>query len=292
MSKKSIVKKIKYMLRFISDKRYVKIYYRLKMHKKLNLKEPKTYSEKLNWLKLNDHNPLYTKLVDKYEVKDYIKNEIGEEYVIPTYGIYNNVDEIDLDKLPNQFVLKCTHDSEGIVICKDKSKLDWKAAKKKLKQCLKYNFYYIGREWPYKNVKPRIIVEKYMEDKIAHELIDYKVLCFDGVPKIIFTCTDRYTDGLKVTWFDLNWHKLPFERHYPASNKKIAKPKKFDEMIKFSEKLSKNIPFVRMDWYEINGDLYFGEYTFYPGSGMEEFTPEEWDYKLGELIKLPSKKER
>ena len=274
------------------DKKYLQIKYKKVMHRDLDLDNPKSFNEKIQWLKLYDRKDEYTNLVDKYEVKKHIADVIGSKYLIPTIGIYDKFDQINFDSLPNQFVIKCTHDSGGIVICKDKANFNIFEARKKIEKSLNTNYYYSSREWPYKNVKPRIIVEKYMEDKIAHELIDYKVLCFDGVPKIIFTCTDRYTDGLKVTWFDLNWHKLPFERHYPASNKKIAKPKKFDEMIKFSEKLSKNIPFVRMDWYEINGDLYFGEYTFYPGSGMEEFTPEEWDYKLGELIKLPSKKER
>jgi hypothetical protein len=286
MSKKSIVKKIKYMLRFISDKRYVKIYYRLKMHKKLNLKEPKTYSEKLNWLKLNDHNPLYTKLVDKYEVKDYIKNEIGEEYVIPTYGIYNNVDEIDLDKLPNQFVLKCTHDSEGIVICKDKSKLDWKAAKKKLKQCLKYNFYYIGREWPYKNVKPRIICEQYIEDNDKKELWDYKFLCFNGEPKVMFIVSDRQTGHTKLDFFDMNFNRLEIKQDYPNSNRDFKKPICFDKMIELSKILSKKFKYIRLDFYEVNGKVYFGEFTFYHHGGFTKFEPEEYDEILGSYINL------
>lgn len=273
------------------DKKYLKKKYNSVMHKELNIDNPQTFNEKIQWLKLYDRNSEYVKLVDKYEVKKYVADIIGDEYIIPTLGVYNKFKDIDFDKLPNSFVIKCTHDSGGIAICKDKNIFDTTFAKNKINKSLKRNYYYSGREWPYKNVKPRILVEKYMKDNFSQELIDYKVLCFNGIPKIIFTCTDRYTDGLKVTWFDLNWNKLPFERHYPASNKIIKKPKNLEKMIDFSKKLSKNIPFVRMDWYEINGKLYFGEYTFYPGSGMEEFTPEEWDYKLGELINLPQKRD-
>ena len=187
-------------------------------------------------------------------------------------------------------MIKCNHDSGGLVICKDKSKLDIESARKKINKSLKTNYYYSGREWPYKNVKPKIIIEKYMEDNVNKELIDYKFMCFDGEPKLSFTCSERYKDGLKVTFFDLDWNKLPFERHYPSSNRKIKKPLNYDLMLEFSKILSDNIPFVRVDWYEINGKLYFGEMTFYPGSGYEEFKPLEWDKKIGDLIKLPSKR--
>lgn len=268
------------------SKLYLKIKYKNKIGKKLDFKNPKTFNAKIQWLKINDKNDLYTKLVDKYEVKKYVADKIGKEYVIPTLGVYENFDDIDFSKMPKQFVMKCTHNSGGIVVVKNKGKLDTRLARKKISKQLKENYYYHSREYPYKNVKPRIIVEEYMEDKNSDELVDYKVMCFNGKAKMIFTCTERFSDGLKVTFFDLDWNRLPFERHYPASKKKIPKPKNLKKMIELSEKLAKGIPFVRMDWYEINGKLYFGEYTFYPGGGMEEFIPEEWDEKVGEMLNL------
>lgn len=276
----------------LSDKKYIELRYFSFFLKELNLDNPKSFNEKLQWLKLYDRNSKYTKMVDKYEVKKYVSNIIGEEYIIPTLGIYNSFEEINFDKLPNQFVLKCTHDSGGIVICKDKNNLDIKQAKKKINKSLKKNYYYSGREWPYKNVKPRIIIEKYIDDGKNTQLNDYKVMCFNGKAKCSFVCTERDNKelGLAVTFFDLDWKKMPFKRHYRTSNKKIDKPRNYQKMIELSEKLSKNIPFVRVDWYEIKGKLYFGELTFYPGAGFEEFDPEEWDYKLGEMLKLPDKK--
>ena len=271
---------------WMSDARYVKKEYFLKMGKTLNLDNPKTFNEKLQWLKLNDRKKEYSTMVDKIAVKEYISNVIGENYVIPTIGVYDKFDDIDFNELPNQFVLKCTHDSGGVVICKDKLKLNKKEARKKINKFLKRKYYYAHREWPYKNVKPRIIIEEYMKDKNSEELIDYKVMCFNGKAKIIFTCTERFGGGLKVTFFDLNWNKLPFKRHYPTSEKQISKPKCLKEMVNLSERLSKGVPFVRVDWYEINGKLFFGEYTFYPGAGLEEFTPDKWDSKLGDLIDL------
>ena len=172
------------------------------------------------------------------------------------------------------------------MICKDKAKFDIDAARKTINKYLKRRYYYIHREWPYKNVKPRVLVEKYMKDNDNDELVDYKVMCFNGVAKVIFTCTERFGDGLKVTFFDLDWNRLPFERHYPVSKKTIKKPKNLKKMIDLSERLSSGLPFVRIDWYEINGKLFFGEYTFYPGAGLEEFTPDKWDDKLGDLIDL------
>ncbi len=270
------------------DKKYLEKVFECIMGKELDLDNPQTFNEKLQWLKLYDRKPEYTTMVDKYAVKKYVADIIGEEYIIPTLGVWNHFDEIDFDKLPNQFVLKCTHDSGGIVICKDKNKLDLKSAKKKIEKCLKRNYYWSSREWPYKDVRPRIIAEKYMEDRQAHELIDYKFMCFNGEVKCSFTCSERFSeDGLKVTFFDKCWNVMPFERHYPASKNPPKKPINYNKMIQFSEQLSKGIPFVRVDFYEINGQLYFGELTFYPGGGFEEFTPEDWDYKIGSWLKLP-----
>lgn len=218
-----------------------------------------TYNEKLNWLKLHDHNPLYTTLVDKYEAKKYIARIIGNEYIIPTLGVWNSFDDIDFDRLPNQFVLKCTHDSEGLVIVKDKSKLDKKAAKEKIEAALKQNFYYIGREWPYKNVKPRIIAEQYMEDHVDGELRDYKFFCFDGEPKAMFIASDRASDCVKFDYYDLQFNHLDIKQKYPHAQKRLRKPITFEKMIEFSKVLSKGYPHVRVDFYEVDGHLYFGE---------------------------------
>ena len=274
----------------ISDELYLKTIYKNHFGKRLNLKNPKTFNEKLQWLKLYDRNPDYTKMVDKHEAKDYVSKIIGNEYIIPTLGVYDRFYEIDFDNLPNEFVIKCTHDSGGLVICKNKKDIDVRSSKKKIDDCLKNNYYYAWREWPYKNVKPRIIIEKYMAEDKKNDLIDYKIMCFNGEPKMIFTCSERFGEELKVTFFDLQWNKLPFERHYRSSTEEIAKPYNLDLMLEFSKKLSKNIPFVRVDFYEIKEKLYFGELTFYPGSGLEEFNPSEYDEKIGNMLELPSGK--
>lgn len=272
----------------LPDNIYLKLMYKVMTGQKLDLNNPKTFNEKLQWLKLYDRNPLYTTLVDKFAVREYIKDKIGEEYLIPLLGgPWKSVDEIPFDTLPNQFVLKTTHDSGGVVICKNKAEFNIQAAKEKLNKSLKHNFYYGGREWPYKNVPPQIIAEKYMVDESGEELKDYKLMCFNSKVKASFVCSDRFSkDGLKVTFYDSDWKRLPFERHYPASKVDIDKPKSYEEMVHIAEKLSENMKFVRMDFYEINGKVYFGEFTFYPGSGFEEFNPPEWDEELGKWIEL------
>ncbi len=269
------------------NKFYLKILYRNKFKNKLDIEDPKTFNEKIQWLKLYDRNPEYTKMVDKYEVKKYVKNLIGEEYIIDTLGIYDTFDDIDFSKLPDKFVLKCTHDSGGVVVCKDKETIDVKKCRKKFKKLLRRNYFYNGREFPYKNVKPRIIVEPFMSDGINEDLLDYKFMCFNGKVKCSFVCSERRSEkGLAVDFFDNNWNHLPFERHYRNLGKEIKKPDNLEKMIALAEKLSKGTSFVRVDFYDINGNIYFGEMTFYPGSGLEEFNPEDWDYKLGELITI------
>ncbi len=273
----------------MSDKAYLQMQFKRKIHKKLNLENPKTFNEKIQWLKLNNKNPEFIKMVDKYEAKQYVKNIIGEKYIINTIGIYNSFEEIDFSALPNKFVIKCTHDSGGIVICKDKNQLDIKKTRRKINKFLKRNYFYSGREWPYKNIKPRILIEDYMEDHKNEDLIDYKFMCFNGKVKCEFVCSERRSsEGLAVDFFDTNWNHLPFERHYRNLNKKIEKPSKLEEMIELAEKLASNIPFIRVDFYEINGDIYFGELTFFPGSGFEEFNPEEYDEKMGSWLVLPN----
>ena len=409
----------------LSDEDYIRRLYRAYFHKEIDLANPKTFNEKLQWLKLYDRNPLYTKLVDKYEVKKYVADLIGEEYIIPTYGVWNHFDEIDFEVLPDQFVLKCTHDSGGIVIVSDKNNFDRKAARKKIEKHLKKSYYKLGREWPYKHVAPRIIAEKYIsetDDKVFHfsgvpkiiqvdfagfvdhkrklystdweyieteikfqldrdheikkpealeemlalakklskvfsflrtdfycidekiffgELIfchdsgteefrpekygielekyismdkggiiskegfilsilfenttkkkdsvltDYKFMCFDGKFEMAFTCTNRFSkDELRVTFFDKEWNAMPFERHYKKSDEPIDKPSNFELMILIAEKLSFGIPFVRIDFYETQNQLFFGEMTFFPGNGVEEFEPDFWDGKIGDLLYL------
>lgn len=277
---------IKKLLKLLPDYIFLQIKYRYKFNKKLDLKKPQTFNEKLQWLKLYDRNPEYTKMVDKYEAKKYVANIIGEEYIIPTLGVYDKFEDINFATLPNQFVIKCTHDSGGLIICKDKTKLNIKEARKKINKSLKRNYFYTGREWPYKNVKPRIIAEQYMVDESGTELKDYKFFCFNGEPKLLFVAKDR-PYATKFNYYDMDFKKLPFKQHYKNFNDYIEKPKGFEKMIELSRKLSKDIPHVRVDFYDINGKVYFGELTFYHFSGFEKFEPNEWDKKLGDMLELP-----
>lgn len=273
----------------LDDESYIKRKYRACIKKELNIDNPQTFNEKLQWLKLYDCKPEYTTMVDKYAVKKYVSDIIGEEYIIPTLGVWNHFDEIDFDKLPNQFVLKCTHDSGGIVICTDKSNLDLKAAKKKIEKCLRRNYYWSSREWPYKNVKPRIIAEKYMSDEGKEELSDYKVLCFNGEPKIVEVHKGRFNGQHTQDCYDEFWNKTDIEKHdLPKSNDIMPKPAFLEEMLHLSKLLSKDLIHVRVDWYFTNNRLYFGELTFFDGSGYNLFCGNA-DELLGSWIKLPIK---
>ncbi|MDD4363726.1 MAG: ATP-grasp fold amidoligase family protein [Atribacterota bacterium] len=278
------------LLNWVPDSLYLKGCFRAKMGYPLDLKNPQTFNEKIQWLKLYDRKPEYTQMVDKYAVREYIAKTIGAEYLIPLLGVWDTFDEIDFDQLPDQFVLKCNHDSGTVVICKDKQTFDVDAARKKINARINYNYYYSGREWPYKNVKPKIIAEKYMSQMGCDDLVDYKIMCFNGKAKCEFTCTNRRLEtGLNVTFFDLNWNRLPFERHYPVDPNEIDKPNQLSKMISLSEALAIALDtvFVRIDFYEINNQLFFGEFTLYPGAGLEEFTPDIWDKRLGNWLKLP-----
>lgn len=292
MYQNSIIRRI--AARFYSlipDETFLKIKFIYRMGYKLNLKTPKTYNEKLQWLKLNFHKPIMTTMVDKDAAKKYVAELIGDEYIIPTLGVWDSVDEIDFDKLPNQFVLKCTHDSGGLVVCKDKSSLDIEKAKSKLQRALKNNYYYSNREWPYLNVPKRIICEQYMEDESGYELKDYKWFCFDGEPKALFIASDRQVSGeeTKFDFFDSDFNHLPFTNGHPNATRQINKPAGFEKMKELAAVLSKGWPHLRVDFYDINGKVYFGELTFYHWSGMTPFNPKEWDVKFGEWITLPSK---
>lgn len=286
MSSSKTAKKIRYALRWLPDSLYCQLNYFGHFHKFMNLKNPQTYNEKINWLKLHDRNPYYTKLVDKYEVKPIMAELIGEEYIIPTLGVWDHFDDIDFNSLPSQFVLKCTHDSEGLVIVKDKEKLDKEKAKEKIDSALKQNFYYIGREWPYKDVKPRIIAEKYMEDHSDGELRDYKFFCFNGEPKALFIATDRAVDNVKFDYFDLDYNHLDIKQKYPNAGE-VRKPVTFDRMIELSKVISGGYPHVRVDFYEVDGKLYFGEFTLYHFSGFMPFQPDKWDRIFGDWLTLP-----
>ena len=274
----------------LPDRVYIKLNYLSSTGQKLDFNNLKTFNEKLQWLKLYDRKDIYTNMVDKYEVKHIISELIGTEYIIPTIDIYERFDDINFNKLPNRFVMKCTHDSGGLVIVKDKSKFDISKAKIVINKSLKRNYYYSGREWPYKNVKPRIIIEEYMEDCNSKDLKDYKFFTFSGNIACIQVDYDRFTNH-KRSFYDCDWNRLKFTTLYPTDyNVEIEKPDNLDEMKSIVKKITKyigNPSYVRIDLYSINKRVYFGECTFYHGSGLEKFNPEEWNIRLGNLIKLP-----
>ena len=281
----------RYFSRMIPDKLYLRLEFKKKLGYLLNLKNPQTYNEKLQWLKLYDRNPLYTQLCDKYEVRKYISEKIGERYLIPLYGIWDKPSDIDFSLLPNQFVLKCTHDSGSVIICKDKTTINAEKVKKILKKKMRQNYYYPGREWPYKNIKPRIVAEQYMEDCTTQELRDYKFFVFSSEVKALFIATERQKPGedVKFDFFDSNFKHLPFRQGHENAKEIPDAPKCFEEMKFLAVKLSKGLTQVRIDFYEVNGRVYFGEMTFYHHGGWTPFVPKEWDYIFGEWISLPVK---
>lgn len=284
------------LLKWVPDDLFLKVRYRGEMNKPLNLRNPQTFNEKLQWLKLYDRKPEYTVMVDKYAAKQYVAAKIGEQYIIPTLGVWEHFDDIDFDSLPNQFVLKCTHDSGGLVVCKDKSSLDKTAAREKIEKSLKQNYYWSGREWPYKNVPPRIIAEKYMsnnqeKDNEGTSLKDYKFYSFNGEPQYLYI-SDNMDDHKKarISFATMEWEKAPFGRtDYHEFKELPEKPKHFEDMVKLVRVLSEDHSFLRVDLYEINNNIYFGELTFHPCAGFMPFKPEEWDNRLGQLITLPER---
>ena len=271
-------------LRLLSDEQYLKLFFKSNLGYSLNLENPQTFNEKLNWIKIYDRKPIYTTMVDKYEAKKYVASIIGDEYIIPTLGVWNRFEEIDFNTLPYQFVLKCTHDSGGLVICRDKSKLDIEVARKKINRSLKTNYYLLGREWPYKDVKPRIIAEKYMTDN-GNGLTDYKFYTMNGKVKAMMIVTDRGI-ATKADYFDREFHHLDFTWGYPNSTVLPQKPVQYEKMIELAERLAKGTTEVRVDFYEVRGSLYFGEMTFFDGSGLQPILPVEWDKKLGSWLEL------
>lgn len=291
MKNDSLIKRQLYKVAalLIPDSLFVRLKFRKAMGRWPDLKNPRTFNEKLNWLKLHDHNPLYTRMVDKYEAKKYVAGIIGEEYIIPTYGVWDKAEDIDFDSLPDKFVMKATHDSGRVIICHDKSKLDEEWARVEMKKSLQRDFYAVTREWPYKNVKPRIIAEKLLESPVDKGLADYKVHNFNGTPQIILVCRDRFeSTGLTEDFYDTEWNRLDIHRPLHPNSKQInIKPAELDKILELSGRLAKNCPFMRTDFYIIDGKVYFGEITLYPASASVPFIPESADLELGKLLKLP-----
>ena len=259
----------------------------------LNLVSPETFNEKMQWLKLYDRDPLHTLMVDKHAVKAYVSPLIGEEHVIPTLGLWTNPDDIDFSALPDRFVLKCNHTSgEGLILCRDKTRLNRKEAVRELKKAMRDDYYLTYREWPYKDVPRKIIAEPYMEDLQAAALgLDtlpvYKILCFEGEPRIIQTIQNDKTAHETIDYFDPDWKLLPFRQNYPNSTVPTARPKQLSEMLEIAKKLSSGFHFLRVDLYEINGEIFFSEFTFFSDAGFAPFEPEEWNRILGSWIHLP-----
>lgn len=273
----------------VNDELYIRLIYWAAYGKRLNLCHPKTFGEKLQWLKLNDRRPEYTIMVDKYAVKDFVKKEIGEEYVVPTIGVWDSVDNVDWERLPNQFVMKTTHDSGGVIICRDKSKFNKDAAISKLKSSLKHDFYKQSREWPYKDVPRRIIAEQYISPAHnAKDLPDYKFFCFNGKPQYCQVITGRGTGKMCFDFFDKDWNHQPFHepKKYGFADPEPQRPQGLDEMWSMAEKLAEGKPFSRIDFYQTGNKIYFGEITFFPAGGMGGFDPEEYDRIFGDMISI------
>ena len=279
-------------LNWMPEKFYIKLQFWAHTGYRLNLNEPKTFNEKLQWLKLYNRKSEYTSMVDKYEAKKLVAKKIGENFIIPTLGVWNSFDEIDFNKLPNQFVLKCTHDSGGLVVCKDKRSFDKRKAKKKIEASLKKKFFFVGREWPYKNVPPRIIAEKFLDDN-GHVPIDYKIYCFNGNPYKVMLCLDRdKEEPTKFYSFDFKWNLLRHNLRGMNAPEEftLPKPRTIDFMFESAKILSQGIPFVRVDFYDLLGHMYFGEMTFYPDSGWDSAILPEIDKLYGTMINLSTLK--
>lgn len=275
-------------LRFIPDRIMISFEYRLTMEKKLNLAVPKTFNEKLNWLKLYDRNPIHTMMVDKYTVREYVKSILGEEYLIPLLGKWNRYEDIDFNSLPDTFVMKCSHDSGSVKIITDKNNINHVELKEYFNTRLKINPYSSGREWPYKNVRPYIIVEKYMCDSNGMPPVDYKFFCFNGKVDSCMVCTGRGTKEKRFYFFDKNWKLKKYNNSSQclSDDFTIEKPEGIDKLFDLASNLSKGEAFVRIDFYLINRNPYFGEFTFFPASGFDNQIVDWADSYLGDLIDL------
>lgn len=272
-----------------SDELYIRLKWMATMDYKLNLKSPRTFNEKVNWLKIHDRRPEYITMVDKVAVKDYVKTLIGEKYIIPTLAVWSRVEDIDYDSLPEQFVLKTNHDSGGVVVCRDKKTFNKVRAQEILHKSLKTDYYLQSREYPYKHLSRKVFAEQYLEDKKYGELRDYKFFCFDGEVKALFVATGRMNSNseTKFDFFDSDYKHLDIINGHPNAINTPEKPICFEEMKMIASELSKGIPCVRVDLYEVEGRIYFGELTFSHWGGFTPFQPESWDYTFGSWIKLP-----
>lgn len=272
----------------LTDEAYLKKIYKLYVGRKLNLESPATYTEKLQWLKLHDRQPIYTVMQDKYLVREFIAKTIGEEYLIPLLGVWEDPKEIDFDSLPNQFVLKCNHDCASVIICRDKSELDRDAAIEKLKECLRRNYWIGGREWAYKGIPPKVIAEQYLQDGSSETLTDYKFFCCNGKAKMLLLASGTaHTKERRLDYYDTDFHRLPIVRGSIANSQiDNKKPEQLDLLISLAEKIASGIPFIRVDFYLIQGKPYFGEVAFYPSSGLAEFHPIEWEKRVGSWIDI------
>ena len=290
MNRDKVMTFLKKGLRFLPDKTYIKLYYRLRVGRPLNTKNPTTLNEKLQWLKFNYRFPLQSIVSDKLLVRDYVAEKIGAEYLIPLLGTWENYDDVDFDKLPEKFVLKCNHDSGGLVVCTDKSKLDHKEARNRVEKSLKSNFFYIGREYQYRNIKPRIICEQFISDN-GKVPMDYKIYCFNGKPDVILVCKDRFSDNThraSYLYFDQEWRFQPLNKgDETLTEVDVPKPKNLDRMIEIAKDLSKDFLFARIDLYNIDGQIYFGEITLSPNSGFDPDIKYETDLMFGERLKIP-----
>lgn len=270
---------------FLSDEKYLRLIYRLRMGRKLNLDDPRTFNEKLQWLKLNDRREIYTTMADKYLAKQYLVDKIGERYVVPLLGVWDGFDDIDFDALPKRFVLKTNHDSGTATVCRDKAGFDIRKARKKLGKSLKTDYFILKREWPYKNISRKIIAEEYLEEEPGKEIKDYKFFCFNGVPEMMYIIENSAEIHTKV-FFDMNGRPLDLEIDDPRTEVTPPVPPCFEEMKKLAAKLSEGIPFLRVDFYYVKGRVYVGELTFYHESGLGNIRPSEWNERLGEMIDI------
>jgi hypothetical protein len=278
------------LLQILPDKAYVHLLY-LKTHGHfLHLRRPRTFDEKLQWYKLYYRDARMTTLSDKFEVRDFLRAGGHGGLLNELYGVYDNPDEIDLSALPEQFVLKATHGSGMNIICRDKKSLDWEKSRGLMKQWLRSNYFYSGRQWAYKNIKPRLICEKFLENQEFHELIDYKFYCYHGRPEVLFVCTGRFAaSGVKYNAYDMDWNRIYTYKGKPGSDLVIEKPDTLAALIATAGELCGNFPFVRVDLYSIKGKTIFGEFTFYPDSGATPFTPDHYNYFFGDFFVLPEK---
>ena len=276
------------LLNFLPDKLYLKTVFRAETGYRLNLRHPRTYNEKLQWIKLYDRRPEYILYADKYRVREYIAKAIGESYLVPLIGVYSKVEEIPWDELPDRFVLKCNHASGTNVICRDKHDLDIALTEEKLDAWLKRNAYWGAREWCYKDIEPCIICEAFIETPDGNTPDDYKFMCFNGVPRLIQVHHDRYGDHT-LDYYTPEWKKSDLHRIDASTSEKVVeKPEKLNEMLSIAETLSKDIYYARIDLYYVNGSIYFGEITLYPTGGFSTFAKHEDDLLLGSYMKLPT----